>query len=513
MVEPNEPRRPRITLFNEGTYPVAKGGVSTWCDQLVTQLPDHDFQLVTVVGQERGSVWKLPDNVVSYRPVAMWDPPGRRRALSLAATRAQRHRVDDALGVLWRAILPVGESPDLEPARNALRAIALESPQRLSWLLAQRGSTEALLAAWVDHRRTRPTLPALSGGDAAFVTRQTDRVLALLDADLPSADVLHVASNGTPALLALVQHWRDGTPIVLTEHGVYLRERYLAVSAAQWPWVVRYAFMAFVRMICRLAYADAAYITPVSSFNERWERRLGADPARIQVIPNGVHPTDFPAVTSEPKVPTVSFVGRIDPLKDLRTLIDAFALVLEGLPDARLRIFGPTPVGNEAYRRGLEERVAQLRLADAVTFEGPISSSRPAFEAGHVVALSSISEGLPFTVIEAMMSGRATVSTDVGGVAECTGRDGVAGVVVPARDPAAMAEALTGLLTDGVRRRAMAAAARERALDRFTLSEVTAAYRSVYLAAVEPPFEGATSREVRTRARRCHVRAAAGVRR
>ena len=90
-----------------------------------------------------------------------------------------------------------------------------------------------------------------------------------------------------------------------------------------------------------------------------------------------------------------------------------------------------------------------------MTFAGPVASSRDAFAAGHVVALSSISEGMPYTVIEAMMCGRATVSTDVGGVAETVGD---AGLVVPPRDPRAFATACLELLTDPARRADLARA-------------------------------------------------------
>jgi glycosyltransferase involved in cell wall biosynthesis len=93
------------------------------------------------------------------------------------------------------------------------------------------------------------------------------------------------------------------------------------------------------------------------------------------------------------------------------------------------------------------------------------------------VALSSISEGFPFTVIEAMMSGRATVSTDVGGVAEAVGD---AGVLVPPRSPEAMGEALIRLLRDDDERHRLGKAARKRALAELTLELMADRYRAEY---------------------------------
>ena len=100
-----------------------------------------------------------------------------------------------------------------------------------------------------------------------------------------------------------------------------------------------------------------------------------------------------------------------------------------------------------------------------------------AFEAGHVVVQSSLSEGLPLTVIEAAISGRPTVVTDVGGMPEAAGRGGV---VVPPGDPAAFAAACVTLLTAHETRRALAAAGREDAMARFTISRFLADVRDVY---------------------------------
>ncbi|MFV0451559.1 MAG: GT4 family glycosyltransferase PelF [Propioniciclava sp.] len=467
----------RIALVNEGTYPVNTGGVSSWSQGLIERMSEHEFHVVTLVGQERVPVWNRPANLASTTLVPMWDPAPRARR---SGHRRQRRRITDAVGRLWRAILPADAGgADLDGLRASLRDLA-GGPRPLASLLRPGASGRAVLEAWDRHRDARPHLPALTVDVATEAARHCERVLAALDADVPEVDLIHATSNGSAMLVALARRWADGTPVILSEHGVYLRERYLALAAAGWDWVLRYLVMAFTRALCQLACADADVLAPVSEFNARWEIRLGASADRITVVPNGVEPERVGYLDSEPEMPTVVFLGRIDPLKDLETLIAAFARVHERLPDARLRIFGPTPVGNEGYRAWLDQQVAARGLADVVRFDGPTDGARPALEAGQVIALSSISEGMPFTVIEAMMSGRATVSTDVGGVAECAGRDGTCGIIVPARDPDAMAEALVQLLDDPDRRRRMGLAARGRALERFAADECVDTFRLLY---------------------------------
>jgi polysaccharide biosynthesis protein PelF len=214
--------------------------------------------------------------------------------------------------------------------------------------------------------------------------------------------------------------------------------------------------------------------------------RLGADPVRIETVYNGVDPADFPPAGREPELPTITWAGRIDPIKDLETLLRAFALVRERLPAARLRVFGGTPAGNEAYRDRCLALAAELGVAGAVSFEGRVAQIRDAYAAGHVVVLSSISEGFPYTLIEAMTSGRATVSTDVGGVAEAVAD---VGLVVPPRDPDAMAEACLRLLRDDLLRHRMGAAARRRALELFTVDRAVDAFDAMYASLAGLPVD------------------------
>lgn len=101
-----------------------------------------------------------------------------------------------------------------------------------------------------------------------------------------------------------------------------------------------------------------------------------------------------------------------------------------------------------------------------------------AYASGAVVVLSSVIEGFPRSLVEAMFCGRATVSTDAGAVCEVIGGTGL---VVPPRNPRALAEACAALLADPDRRARLGAAARARALELFTVEQNVAAFRGIYL--------------------------------
>jgi glycosyltransferase involved in cell wall biosynthesis len=142
-----------------------------------------------------------------------------------------------------------------------------------------------------------------------------------------------------------------------------------------------------------------------------------------------------------------------------------------------LRLFGWAPFGQELYLSWCQELAGELGLGDAVTFEGRVQDSRMAFAAGQVAVLSSISEGFPYTVIEAMACGRPCVATDVGGVTEALG---TTGLVVPPRRPDELARACLVLLRDVDLRRRLGSAARARVLELFTLDRALGEYREIY---------------------------------
>lgn len=480
----------RVALINEGTYPVTTGGVSTWCDQLITGMPDHSWEVVTLTAATGTPVtWMLPDQVRSTVLYPLWAPVRHGLAESNLLHRRRRVRVRTALHDFWSAVLPPADTALISEGTvwhdplalgDALRSLVAAGEGDLSRLLGTEGSAVALLDAWQAHSPALARSVRLSVGAAVEAATLVDRTLAATDVRFGEVDLIHASSNGAASLVALARKWRDGTPVILTEHGVYLRERYLALASTQLGWAARYAVCTALRALCVLTYAEADLLLPVSDFNARWAVRLGADPARIHTVHNGVDVDSMPLVGPEPATPTISFVGRIDPLKDLDNLVRSYALVRRDLPEARLLIFGPCPPGNEHYKRSIEATIDQLGVTDGVSWMGPTAGPRPAFEAGTVVALSSVSEGLPFTTIEAMMCGRATVNTDVGGVSEAVGRDGVLGGLVPPRDPEAFAAECLRLLRNHEERAAVSRRARDHALSSFALSTCVDAFRGWY---------------------------------
>jgi glycosyltransferase involved in cell wall biosynthesis len=485
----------KVALTAEGTYPHQFGGVSVWCDQLIRGLPQYDFIVIPLVATgNEPTRWQLPSNVKSVVTIPLW---GRPPPVSLRS-RLSRGRNDSLLRELIDVLLSppteaqdrftnvmhelfsYGQARNLRAVLTSERAVRLLSDawrQRWSEILPE--STAAAPPnrfngqGKADPERIVPTL-----GDTVVAMQLFEHALRPFSHPPVQADVVHTVTNGLGVLPAVATKWRYGLPMIVTEHGMYMREHYLHMRRPQFGWPVKDLYLRFLRRLCTLGYHEADVIAPGNVYNKRWEAELGADISRIRTVYNGVDPAVFPVLSEEPEVPTISWVGRIDPVKDLETLLRAFSLVIKEIPQARLRIFGSPPQGGEAYLERCQAEAANLGISKHATFEGRVPEIRDAYAAGHLFVLSSISEGFPYTLIEAMACGRACVATDVGGVSEAVGD--VAGIVVPPRSPAALADACLRLLRDDSLRRTMGAAARARAVEHFTVDRAISAFDEMY---------------------------------
>ncbi|MGW8888795.1 DUF3492 domain-containing protein [Streptomyces sp. NPDC055749] len=523
----------RIGLLTDGGYPYATGESRLWCDRLVRGLPQHEFDLFALsrsAHQEEQGWVRLPPQISRVRTAPLWTtdddalrgsvPRGLLTRIVTGNGRSyglrERRRFTAHLTALATTVCAADDSGTGAAADagagSAAGARFTEALYGLAELARERGglhtalrseTTVRILESACRARGTGRTVQTATVPDLLTFAAELERVLRPLSLDwydeesLGAVDLCHAASGGAAALPGLLAKRFFGVPLLVTEHGVHLRSHYLATSGEPFTAPVRTLLANFHGQLAAEVYRQAAIITPGNTHVRRWQERCGADRARLRTVYPGMAAERFRSVgeSEDGSGPdTLVWVGRIEPAKDLIALLHAFADVRRAEPDARLRIFGAPAQGGEgdAYLATCRALAAQLFPDEAtgahavgdnpVSFEeigGPdVPDLAEAYAAGGVIVLSSVVEGFPISLVEAMFCGRATVSTDVGAVVEVIGGTGL---VVPPRNPRALADACIALLRDPERRARLGAAARARALELFTVEQNLAAFRGIYL--------------------------------
>ena len=278
----------------------------------------------------------------------------------------------------------------------------------------------------------------------------------------------HSVSTGYAGLLGAMCKRRHGRPLLLSEHGIYTKERKIDLFSARWIAdnrsvlqrdltelsYFRQLWIRFFQGIGRACYDAADPVIALYEANRRRQVADGAADERTMTIPNGIPVERFAPLRDQRPAdvpPVACLIGRVVPIKDIKTFIRAMHGVVQRLPGAEGWIAGPE---NEdpAYAQECRRLIDSLGLGERVRFLGfqELTALLPRIG---VVVLSSISEALPLVLLEGFAAGVPAVSTDVGscrqlieGLGDEDAALGAAGRVVGLADPQALADATVELL-------------------------------------------------------------------
>jgi glycosyltransferase involved in cell wall biosynthesis len=477
-----------VLLATEGTFPFYGGGVSTWCDRLTHGLSETEFTIFAVTTDPFSATrYPLAKNVTGIIRAPQWGhtQPAEHQALSLTQFLRRRSRTTPAaIRQIFQPrfeeflCLVTASTSSAEELGDVLLSLHLfflthdysvTMNSDIAWMIFQ----HATRATW-EERPAATGNPTYSESKQAF--RLLYHLLTVLATPVPQTHITHssaAAFCGIPCVLAKLLR---GTPYLLTEHGVYIREQYLNLRGQISSLFVRWFLFRLCGAVSRLNYHFADQVSPVCAYNARWEREFGVDPTKIAVIFNGVCPEKFQPQPIAPKErPQLSTVGLIYPLKGQADLIKAAAIVRRAVPDLEVRIYGAAT--DEAYFNQCQQLVVRHHLENNVTFCGLTKSPWQVYSDADLVVLPSISEGFPYVVVEAMMCGASIVASDVGGVREALGPTGV---LTPSRNPKVLAQAMDYLLHNSHVRSKLGASALVRALELFTEKRFLRNYERTY---------------------------------
>jgi L-malate glycosyltransferase len=283
--------------------------------------------------------------------------------------------------------------------------------------------------------------------------------------------------NFYPNVFAIPAARLAGTPVVIAsirDTGAYLTPMKQRVQ----------------KLACRFADCVVANAEAV----RQWLIDQGYDESRITVIRNGVDmkrfavPADGPRIRAElgvaPRAPLVAVVSRLSRTKGLEDFLEASADVARTIPEARFLIVGEGTFKDSEYQRDLAARANRLGVGDRVVFTGLRLDVPELLSEVAVSVLPSLSEGLSNTLLESLAAGVPTVATRVGGNSEAV-EDGVTGLLVPPRDPGALARAVRRLLQDPELAGRFGVAARQRAVKHFSFERMIRETEDLYVRLLE----------------------------
>ena len=489
--------RADIGLLLEGTFPYVAGGVSSWVNQMIRGFPDIKFAVVFIgsLEEEYGEAkYELPENIVHFERHFLYAP---RRAPEIKKVEG-----DPVMFAMVEEMHRYFRAPHAHAEGRALF-------ERLAPELAGgRLNHEDFLYGYRSWEFTAAQYREFSS-DPSFVdyfwTVRTMHgpvwVLADIAKNLIPCKAYHTVSTGYAGLLGALLKHRTAKPLILSEHGIYTKERRIDLFNAHWipdnrvifqrdPTEIAYfrqMWMRFFEGIGKICYDASDAIISLFEGNRLRQIEDGADAARTSNIPNGIDVARYAAVrTQRPTPPPVmAMIGRVVPIKDVMTFVRAMRTVVNRMPQAEAWIVGPEDE-DPTYAQECRNLAVGLGIAEKVKFLGFQSLTEVLPQAG-VVVLSSISEALPLVILEGFAAGVPAVATDVGACKQLIyGLDaedqaiGPAGTVVGIADPQSLALAVVDLLTNADKWHAASTAGIRRVETYYNQEQMFARYRAIY---------------------------------
>ena len=500
-MKPEEPKKAQeadIGLLLEGTFPYVAGGVSSWVNQMIRGFPDITFAVVFIgsLEEEYGDAkYELPENVVHFERHYLYS---KRRAPEIKKVEGDpaMYAVVEEMHRYFRAPHAHGEGRELfkrlapELAGGRLNEESFLYGQR-SWdFIAAQYREFSSDPSFVDYFWTVRTMHAPVW------------ILADVAKNLIPCKAYHTISTGYAGLLGALLKYRTGKELILSEHGIYTKERRIDLFNAHWipdnrvvfqrdPTEIAYfrqMWMRFFEGIGKICYDASDSIIALFEGNRLRQIEDGADPGKTTNIPNGIDIARYAplrAKRSSETPPVMALIGRVVPIKDIMTFIRAMRTVVNRMPQAEAWIIGPEDEDAD-YAQECKNLAVGLGIDDKVKFLGFQNLVDVLPQVG-CVTLSSISEALPLVLLEGFAAGVPAVATDVGACRQLVyGLDaedqaiGAAGRIVKIADPQALALAAVELLTDRAKWEEASAAAIRRVETYYNQEQMFARYRTIY---------------------------------
>jgi len=493
-----------IALLLEGTFPFVSGGVSSWVNQIICGLPEFTFSLIFLGGNRdfySDYKYKCPDNVVHLECHYLMESWSEKKAKPIKGNKEVFSEVNKMHACLRSNTI----SSDENSLNMVMNALGKENQLSREDFLYSEESWEQIK----DYYRQYCTDPSFVDYFWTIRTMHAPLfILAKIVENMPKVKVLHSISTGYAGLLGMMIERTRNLPYILSEHGIYTKERKIDLAQADWITdatetfgtsldddvsYIRRLWIRFFEGIGKLTYSSSNPIISLYEGNRQRQIDDGAEEVRTDIVPNGIDIERFTLLRAqrpEGIPPILALIGRVVPIKDVKTFIRSMHTICIKIPDAKGWIVGPEDE-DEDYAKECHALCESLNLQNNVEFLG-FQKVDDILRQISLIVLTSISEALPLVILEAYASGVPALATDVGSCRELIEGNndedksiGVSGRVVQIANPEETAKAAIELLTNETVWKSAQAAAIERVERYYTQKDMFEKYRNIYNSALE----------------------------
>lgn len=450
-----------ICLLLEGTFPYVKGGVSTWAYQLIKMFPHYRFGAIFLGGVEEDYPkisYDLPENLVHLEAHFLFQP----ETMSLEKNACIDKKTQSHMEILhdyFASSTPCDYENMLRLVMTSLFSANEINKEKFLY------SKESWNFIYHYYQQKCPENSFISYFWNIRNMHEPLWRLVPIAKNAPPAKIYHSLSTGYAGVLGAFLNSVHQAPLILTEHGIYTKERWIELLQRWWlehkllqkdieendSYLVE-LWIHFFESLAKIAYIAAKKI--ISIFHDYQIKQIekGAPAEKTLVISNTV---EFNGIRSNKQLnrskPIIGFIGRIVPIKDVKTFIRAAHIILQRIPQAEIWLIG-SESEDPNYVKECKALANLMNDSSQIKFLGE-QNVEPIYEKIDLVVLTSISEGVPLVILEAFAAGTPVVATDVGGCSQLIyGSDeigdklGSAGRIVDIANPSAVAQEVCTLI-------------------------------------------------------------------
>ena len=463
----------KVCIVAEGCYPYVVGGVSGWINSMIRSFPNIEFTVLAIVANRslRGKFqYELPENLTQVYEVYLddqeWTEKKKRKTYRLSKDEYKEmlnmvmNRATD-----WSLLFDLFHKPFLSVN---------------DFLMGE--DFFHVVKECYDRKYANSIF-----SDFLWTMRSIYLPLLLvLKTDVPKADLYHCVATGYAGVLgSMAQHFH-GSSLLISEHGIYTREREEELIKADWvQGIYKNIWIEQFKKMSLMAYERADLVTCLYQHAKNLQIELGCPQEKIRITPNGIDVdrlADLEGKSEEEKQWIYAgAVLRVTPIKDVKTMIQSFAFAKKRVPELKLWIMGPTDE-DEKYARECFELVDTLGVKD-IEFTGRVDV-REYLGKMDFTLLTSISEGQPLTILESYAAHCPVIATDVGNCRELiygpADSYGAAGILTHIMNLEEISQAMVDLARDREMRERMGEAGYKRVHAFYRIDQMKEVYREIY---------------------------------